>query len=910
MPITLNAQQRSPRARQIARVLCSVVAGLLLARSATSAAPGAEVEPPYGLNERVPWTTSRLVGSPNPPLPYTVERTFTGIKWQAPIYAIEAPGTDALWIVSAGGGQGQPSRLLRVKNDPQATQAETILELPGRLLYSVCPDPAYAQSHEIYVFTNGPTGNPVRNDRVARYRVSAAGNRQVEPASEEVVLEWPSAGHDGGDMAFGSDGLLYIATGDGSADSDQLNSGQTLDDLLGAILRIDVRRTDDGRPYRVPADNPFVGREGARGEIWAYGLRNPWRMSFDQTSGQLWVGNNGQDRWETAHLVRKGENYGWSIFEGSHAFYLERQRGPTPPVAPTIEHSHADFRSLTGGVVYHGPQHTDLEGAYIYGDYSSGRIWGLKHDGQGAQWHRELADTSLQIAGFCCDRHGQLLVVDHGGGLYRLVAAPPAAQQAPFPRLLSETGLFTSTEQQAPAPGLIPYTVNWPAWNDGAWADRWLAVPGEAKVDYDAARGWTFPDGTAIVQTLSLDAGPDNTAARRRLETRVLLKQQGEWAGYSYAWNKEQTDAELVESSGAELALPPGGPPGPWRVPSRAECMACHSRAANYVLGVSEAQLNGPQNYAGGMDNQLRTLDHVGLFSKPLEKPLQECAKLPTADDASAPLEQRARAYLHVNCSGCHVAAGGGNAQMELLFTQPLDKTNLVGARPQHDTFGIANAMLVAPGNPQQSVLLRRLGRRGPGQMPPLVSRQVDESAVALLSSWIEMLKPARPIVRRWQVADLADDVAAAPEPALVALGKQAFRETGCVQCHRFGGEGGSVGPDLTSLARQAPREVLESIIEPSKVIAEAYANYVFQTDDGETFTGRIEQEDAEHLVVRLPTMPEAPRTLPATSVVARKRSDVSNMPAGTIDVLSREEILGLIAYLRGGASGEPAAKP
>ena len=151
------------------------------------------------------------------------------------------------------------------------------------------------------------------------------------------------------------------------------------------------------------------------------GCATPGACAVDPKTGQIWVGNNGQDLWETAHLVRRGENYGWSVYEGSHPFYLERKRGPTPLVPPTIEHSHAEFRSLTGGVVYHGDKLPDLDGAYIYGDYSSGRIWGMKHDGQRVLWHRELADTSLQIAAFRVDHRGELLIVDHGGGIYRLV---------------------------------------------------------------------------------------------------------------------------------------------------------------------------------------------------------------------------------------------------------------------------------------------------------------------------------------------------------------------------------------------------------------------------------------------------------------------------------------------------------
>ncbi len=235
----------------------------------------------------------------------------------------------------------------------------------------------------------------------------------VDPASEHVILEWRSGGHDGGGIAFGHDGMLYISTGDGTSDSDKWLSGQTLDDLLGSVLRIDIRDSTPEKPYVIPPDNPFVDLPNARPELFAYGLRNPWRLTVDALTGQVWVGNNGQDLWETVHLVRPGENYGWSVYEGSHPFYINRKLGPHPLTLPTAEHPHSEARSITGGVVYHGAKWPDLRGHYIYGDYETGKIWGIKHDGEQVVSHRELADTSLAIAGFATTNTGELLVVDH-----------------------------------------------------------------------------------------------------------------------------------------------------------------------------------------------------------------------------------------------------------------------------------------------------------------------------------------------------------------------------------------------------------------------------------------------------------------------------------------------------------------
>jgi hypothetical protein len=578
-------------------------------------------------------------------------------------------------------------------------------------------------------------------------------------------------------------------------------AGQDLGKLLSKVLRIDVDHPDCGRPYGIPKDNPFVSRKNTRPETWAYGLRNPWRIHIDQPTGDIWVGNNGQDLWEQVYLIARGANYGWSVLEGSHEFYRDRKAGPEPFSRPIAEHHHSEMRSLTGGVVYRGKAFPELVGSYIYGDWSTGRIWGIRHERGKVVWHRELAKTTLQITGFGVDTHGELLIADHGGGWFTLERNPVSNSASAFPRRLSETGIFLSTKDHRVQPGLIPYTVNAPLWSDGAAKQRYLGLPGAARAEFSTSNGWNCPDGTVLVKTFSLPVA----GTERRIETRLLTRQDGEWAGYSYAWNDEQTDATLVDASGIDRSFEvnragASGGRQTWHFPSRAECMVCHSRAANWLLGLSTPQLNTASNSQPGHD-QLASLARQGVFkitwqdhwnerkNEFLSSPLAFIAvlrrtmlrfawlqdigirpiawieqsiaarkelvdalprssldypRLANPTDRRETVDKRVRAYLHSNCASCHVWAGGGNSMIDLGFATELAKMNLVGEKPKHDSFGHSDARLIAPGDPGRSVLLERVMRRGPGQMPPLATNTVDQGAVDLLREWILKLDDRR----------------------------------------------------------------------------------------------------------------------------------------------------------------------
>ncbi len=343
----------------------------------------------------------------------------------APLFATGAgDGSGRLFVVEQGGririvrdGRLLPEPFLDISDRVRAGGEQGLLGLAFHPGYG-------AAENRFYVNYTDRSGDTV----VAEYRSSADPDR-ADPASERILLriDQPFPNHNGGMLAFGPDGRLFIGTGDGGSAGDPLDAGQRLDTLLGKLLRIDPEPSPSG-PYGVPSDNPFVGRAGARGEIWAYGLRNPWRFSFDRTTGQLWIADVGQDRYEEVDRapdgLGRGANYGWARMEGRHCYPSGDGCARPGFVLPLAEYDHRLGCSITGGFVYRGAAFPTLAGVYLFGDYCSGRLWGVASGGPDEQDPVLLAETGRTISSFGEDDAGELYLTDlAAGSLWRITAA-------------------------------------------------------------------------------------------------------------------------------------------------------------------------------------------------------------------------------------------------------------------------------------------------------------------------------------------------------------------------------------------------------------------------------------------------------------------------------------------------------
>lgn len=725
---------------------------------------------------RVPWTTSRIEGTPEPEKAFTSEQVLPELKFSEALELGPVPGTSRLLLVER---RGKISSFDTRKTAAAPDLIVDLLALHPKLdhAFGVALHPRFRETRQIFVCYAMPEGQP-DGSRVSRFTLTSLEPLRADPSSEEVIITWRAGGHNGANLRFGPDGFLYVSTGDAgpAAPPDLYNTGQDVTDLASSILRLDIDHREAGRNYRVPPDNPWAkggpaeaasetagGAKAIRPELWAFGLRNPWKMSFDPATGNLWCGDIGWELWEMIHLIKRGGNYGWSAYEARQPIKPERANSLAPITPPVVAHPHSEGASITGGFVYHGRQFPELAGAYVYGDYATGKIWALWHDGRDVTRHEEIADTPHNIIAFGQDDDGELFYLHYSGHgtLHRLARNPHAASTAAFPRLLSATGLFADTARQQPAPGVYPFTIGSPMWQDGAAARRWIALREHTRLsttvtvqrneksnDIKADYATTWPKGAVLARTLTLGQLAPSAAEREKpVETQVLHYTGEAWNAYTYRWNEAATDAELVAADGAEMTLRAAADPnalGPrvrdytWRFASRAECLRCHNTWHNGALAFTATQLRG-----GGGRQMQALVDHAIVDANFFEQ-TRLGGETSVGENASA------RAVLQVNCAHCHTAHAGGS--VAIFFNPDLltPQMNVVGVAPTQGSLGLKEPKLIDAGNPWNSVLAVRMAKMGSGHMPLIGAREVDVAGLKVIEDWIARMPSDAPAAKPW----------------------------------------------------------------------------------------------------------------------------------------------------------------
>ena len=680
-----------------------------------------------GLTGR-PSNTTECIAPAAPPVTATgilLENPYPNLPGlSSPLAMFMAPGDSSYWYVVQRSGQ-----VIRFLNDPAVNTMTTFIDInDGRLisggetgLLGMAFHPNFASNG--YVYLSYTSAGPV--SRISRFSLNG---QVLDPASEQNILSVPQpfSNHNGGQIMFGPDGYLYIGLGDGGSAGDPQGHGQNTNTLLGAMLRIDVGDGTSGN-YTIPADNPFALSGGAP-EIFAYGLRNPWRWSFDRNTGDLWAGDVGQGLYEEIDIITNGANYGWNIMEGAHCYDAAtcNDAGLTYPVA---EYDHNQGYSVTGGYVYRGTNIPFLQGQYLYADYVTGRIWALEKTGPTTYTSTELLDTSLNIASFAEDHNGELYVINLLGGISK-ITPDVTGQTGVIPTLLSDWGCFQAGEITSFSSNVIPYNINALLWSDFANKERFIAIPDGTTIDIDNQGRFNLPIGSVVGKNFRLNG--------QLIETRLLLNHDAPhgWKGYSYEWNDTETEATLLNGSkqkdfNGQL----------WHYPSRAQCDACHTTIAGFTLGPEVGQLNRNFVYPStGIDaNQLITLEDINVLTNPLTD-AEKSTVFYAIDDITYSTERRARSYLHSNCANCHQPGGPGGGNIDLRMATSLGSTGICDRAPLGDTLGLINPVIVNPGEPDSSILVLRMEDLGQHRMPSLGSGIVDSQAMTVIRDWISNL--------------------------------------------------------------------------------------------------------------------------------------------------------------------------
>ena len=675
----------------------------------------------------------------------SVENAFpnwSGIGVGQPTYMTYPPdGTNRIFIAE------RPGIVKAIANRPDvaASELRTVIDISSIVdstfteegLLGMAFHPEFSSNGYFYLNFTAIGSECAENSRcmhIDRFQMDPGDPNSASPDSGFTILEIERPGsvehHNGGMIEFGSDGYLYISVGD----QGDRSLARDTSSLRGKILRIDVDSGSEFNPG-IPEGNPFEN------PVWFFGLRNPWRFSFDRENpGDLWIADVGSRFREEVNWVPAGTpgglDFGWPDCEGTVP--LTPTGCDSTQWRPDLEYPTgvAGRSAIIGGYVYRGPL-ASLNGHYLFADFS----------GQIMTWDRTTRDPETGL-GVIEERLVPFAFIgslgeDEAGEVYawdyfrqqvpsRLVGSSPTPGD-PYPENLSETGLFANVATLTPAPGLIEYEVNAALWSDGAAKKRWIALPGDEQITFRSNSPWSFPVGTALVKHFELEQAG---ASPRRLETRVMLRQSDQWVGFTYRWNAEATDATLLLDAFREDVDLAGGEAQSWLYPSPSECLGCHSGPSGRALGVRSEQLNRVFDYGEISDNQLHAWNCIELFDTDIGD-AAGFASWASLDDLSVSTARRARSYLASNCAICH-QPGTGVANMDLRFGVLISDMHIVSDPPIRGDFGLPSPAIVDPGNHANSILSLRMESTQESERMAKGTLMPHGLAMSVLSEWID----------------------------------------------------------------------------------------------------------------------------------------------------------------------------
>jgi glucose/arabinose dehydrogenase len=743
--------------------------------------------------------TTSIVPLTPPATGLAVVDSTPGLNFTAPSCMTHVPGNPNKVLVGQRNGQ-----IWLIDNIHSATPNRTLfMTLPvyddgnEMGLKGIALHPQFATNRQFFVTYNLRISN-ADFARVSRF-TAVNGNLDLGDLSSEqpfISIPNPSTIHNIDSCRFGPDGYLYWSAGDAGGLNDSNNFAQFIDkSFWGGIFRIDVDRLPGNvEPnahsgivmnganafFKVPADNPFIGATSFNGlaltgtlrtEIFAIGFRNPWQFSWDTQNGEMWAADVGLDLWEEVDVITPGGNFGWSYLEGTANGTRTNPPVGFAPVAPLWTYFHGggalEGRSVTGGFVYRGSKYPALAGKYIFGDFVSGHIWSLTRNGANPPTVERITGEAGVVA-FMLDpdpANGDILMLDYGDGKVRRLVSQTV--DTTFPAKLSDTGLFADLSDLSFNPGIERYDINLPFWSDYAIKSRWFMLPNETDTfGYVQDGNWSLPEGALFIKHFDYELTRGNPSTKKRLETRLLMINATGSYGVSYRWNETGTEAFLVADGGEDfdmnVVINGSNTVQHWRIPSRSECLACHTPAGGHGLSFETRQLNRTGTLGGQSGNYLELMANAGYFSNAPTQ-FNTLPKFHTPTDTSATLETRARSWLAVNCSYCHQAGGTGIGAFDMRPELSLTQSTMIDAHVGNVQAGDHKALV--RGFNDKSVIWNRLAAAGGySRMPPLATAVIDPEGTQVVMDWINSMA-SRQTYAEWRLAQFGSSTSPAGAP-------------------------------------------------------------------------------------------------------------------------------------------------